>query len=80
MASCEKCWSDAGFLAFNSNVDQATIYRSLVEERAKEGHVCTPAEQCGEMHLVLEWQDSEPMCRCRRAALTRPEPEIGNDR
>lgn len=67
MAACEKCWSDAFLLAFNSNRDQSTIYRSLVEEREKEGRSCTPEQQCGEMHLVLEWKDSEPMCRCEHA-------------
>ena len=69
MAACEKCWSDAYFLAFNSNKSQAEIYGSLVEEREKEGRACSPAEQCGEMHLVLEWKDSEPMCRCKHALL-----------
>lgn len=68
MASCEKCWSDANFLAFNSNVDQATIYRSLIEEREKEGRVCTPEQQCGEMHLVLDMKDGTRRCRCGKVA------------
>lgn len=60
MAACEKCWADAAFLAFNSNVDQATIYSGLVDNRT-----CSPAEQCGELHVVcVELSDGTESCRC----------------
>jgi hypothetical protein len=72
MPACEKCWSDAAFLAFNSNADQATIYASLVNEREKTGNPCTPEQQCGELHVVVEWADSEPMCRCEHASKRDP--------
>jgi hypothetical protein len=59
MPACEKCWADAHFAAALRGVDQSKVYRELVAERD-----CTPEEQCGEMHLVIEWDDREPQCRC----------------
>lgn len=64
MASCEKCWSGSFMLAAVSGRPQAEVYRELIERSN-----CTPEEQCGEMHLVLEWKDSKPMCRCEHAKL-----------
>lgn len=25
---------------------------------------CTPEQQCGEMHLVMDWKDGSRRCRC----------------
>lgn len=64
MAACEKCWSDANRRCPS---DAPAEYRRLLEE--SRDSPCTPEEQCGEMHLVLEWTDSAPMCRCEHAKL-----------
>lgn len=59
MPACEKCWADS----HSSMGDQPAEYRRLIEER--RDNPCTPEQQCGEMHLVLEWKDGRPpQCRC----------------
>ena len=62
MAGCEKCWSDAGRIAFSSGRDKVEVYHELVA--AREATPCTDEEQCGEMHLVLDWKDGTKHCRC----------------
>lgn len=42
MASCEKCWADAGWEAMARGCDKVDAYRRLVAERE-----CTPEEQAG---------------------------------
>lgn len=59
MPACEKCWHEAGIRAAVGVRDKVDIYRELVESRD-----CTPEEQCGEMHLVLDWKDGSKKCRC----------------
>lgn len=71
MAACEKCWRDAHR---GPQFSVAEEYERLIE--ARKDNPCTPAEQCGEMHIVLEWTDSEPMCRCAHSArASAPQPE-----
>jgi acetyl esterase/lipase len=53
--ACEKCWSDASMLAFLSNGVTPVEYDKLLERR--HGKPCTPEEQCGELHLILDWKD-----------------------
>jgi len=62
MAACEKCWADAFRRAYGSGRCQTDEYQELIEER--KDNPCTPEEQCGEMHLVLEYKDGRKQCRC----------------
>lgn len=57
MVGCEKCWDD-------SNGD-ATVYEALLLTRAR--NPCTVFEQCGDIHVQLDWKDSRTrQCRCGR--------------
>lgn len=53
MATCEKCWSDAG--------GDALRYRDLLRERDERGEPCTPEERCGERHTIHPF---EGRCEC----------------
>jgi hypothetical protein len=44
--------------------DRSLNYSDVVAEVERSGRVCTPREQCGEMHLVLDWKDGGRRCRC----------------
>jgi len=59
MATCEKCWGDAYMKSIGSGIGQTEEYHKLIKENS-----CTPKEQCGEMHLVLEFKNGEEKCRC----------------
>lgn len=59
MPACEKCWADAHRGPQFSVADE---YRRLIEER--KDNPCTPEEQCGEMHLLMDWTDRPRQCRC----------------
>lgn len=52
MASCEKCWSDAGIMGG----DKTENYANLIEERKDDP--CTPEEQAG--------HDAEICPKCKR--------------
>jgi len=60
--ACEKCWSDAGFIAASAQTSKAEEYSRLIDERAEKP--CTPEEQCGEMHLIFDWKDGTRHCVC----------------
>lgn len=45
MASCEKCWSDAGIDARLLGGEKAERYGELIEKR--KANPCTPEEQAG---------------------------------
>ena len=62
MASCEKCWSDAGWAAHLRGGDKVDHYHRLLEER--KDSPCSPEEQCGEWHVVLDWKDGTRHCVC----------------
>lgn len=65
MAGCEKCWRDAGRRAWSRQSDKVEEYHRLLEER--RDNPCTPEEQCGELHVVLQWRDGRPdQCCCRK--------------
>ena len=51
MASCEKCWNDAGREAYLEGGDKVEIYHRLLKERDK--NPCSPKEQAG------QWWDEE---------------------
>jgi len=61
MPVCERCWAIYSRReAIGYNVTYAQV---VAEEEAQRG-VCTPAEQCGDMHLVLDFKDGSRRCRC----------------
>lgn len=60
MPACERCWSE---YKWRLETDGLVTYRRVVEERDKVGG-CTPEEQCGEMHLLVDWTDRPRQCRC----------------
>jgi len=46
MASCEKCWDDAGLMTFSNPMKgKPEHYYDLIEER--KDNPCTPEEQAG---------------------------------
>ena len=64
MTACEKCLADS------RDVED---YRRLLEER--KDNPCTPEEQCGEMHSMIEWKDGSRHCACEKvneASETKP--------
>ncbi len=54
MAACERCWNDAKM--------RGLTYAFVVEERNESGEVCTPKDQCGELHVLCV--DNDTKCRC----------------
>ena len=52
MASCEKCWSDAGLLTYGTGESKIKWYEKLLEER--KDNPCTPEEQAG-----MFWDDEK---------------------
>ena len=62
MAGCEKCWHDAGIRQMLLGGTKVAHYHDLLKSRMDSP--CTPKEQCGELHLILEWLDKPPQCRC----------------
>jgi hypothetical protein len=63
MATCEKCWDDAYSRSWGgSEKTQSEHYQDLLEER--KGNPCSPEEQCGENHLLLDWKDGTRHCVC----------------
>ena len=62
MAACERCWS---LFRMREMHDPDLTYHDVVrEEEARNGGPCSPAQQCGQMHLVLNWKDGGRRCRC----------------
>jgi hypothetical protein len=52
-------------------------YQDVVREtEARQGGPCSPLEQCGQMHLVLNWKDGGRRCRC--GAVVEKEATDGN--
>ena len=63
MAACEKCWRDAASRErSDTSKTQGEHYRDLIHER--QDSPCTPEEQCGELHLIFDWESGPPRCRC----------------
>lgn len=75
MAGCEKCWSDAGRREHRGTSKTKTDhYHDLLEERT--ANPCTPEEQCGEMHIVLDWKDGGKRCVCGEVVERQPGPLV----
>ena len=62
MPGCEKCWHDAHVIADAIGGSVADEYARLINQRREAP--CTPEEQCGEMHLLLDWMDRPRQCLC----------------
>lgn len=61
MAACERCWSE---FSRRSLFEPSLTYKDVIAERERSHGDCSMEEQCGEMHLVLEWKDGGRRCRC----------------
>lgn len=61
MAACERCWAEFSRRQFG---ESHVTYDQVCREREESHGLCTPEEQCGEMHLVLDWKDGGRRCRC----------------
>jgi len=62
MPACERCWSIYSRRSmFN---DDLTYGEVVVDEEKRNGGPCSPEEQCGDMHLVLDFKDGSRRCRC----------------
>ncbi|KKN46316.1 hypothetical protein LCGC14_0674330 [marine sediment metagenome] len=59
MPGCEKCWWDSDLKARTSGRDRFEILNELIDARD-----CTPEEQCGELHVVIDWKDGTRHCVC----------------
>jgi len=61
MAACERCWS---IYSRRAAWDDDLTYSEVVAEEERRRGVCSPEEQCGDMHLVLDLKDGSRRCRC----------------
>ena len=55
MAACEKCWAE---YQHRSSQGADVTYSQVVAERDAQGG-CSPADQCGDLHLIVG-----DACRC----------------
>lgn len=55
MAACERCWSEARMRGID-------YYEVMAEKQAPGGRICTPEEQCGDLHVLCV--DGDTRCRC----------------
>lgn len=62
MPACQKCWGDAGYVSMTRGTSKAEEYGKLIDER--KDSPCTPEEQCGEMHIVIQWVVGSNRCIC----------------
>ncbi len=63
MASCEKCWDDAGMrMASNPHKSKSEHYHDLLKERTDSP--CTPKEQAGQF-----WDEEK---QCDRRMVSKP--------
>jgi len=75
MPACERCWAEyRRRLALGENI----TYSQVVAESDQRGG-CTADEQCGEMHLVLDWVDGTRHCRCGAVIESCSEHASGED-
>jgi len=70
MPGCQRCWWDAELISRSSVEERVDIYHKLIDERD-----CTPEQQCGDEHFVLEWKDGSHHCVC--GAKSEPTDEEG---
>lgn len=71
MAVCERCWAEAALRAQDDGRRQIEHYCEVMRERDAAGMECSPAEQCGDRHELVELRDGMLRCRCGK----RWEPE-----
>ncbi len=80
MPACERCWS---IYSRRVMYDEFLTYADVVAEEESERGPCSPEEQCGEMHLVLDFKDGSRRCRCGKVVeggATMAEPYTRKDR
>lgn len=65
MAGCERCWSEANRRVHGAYDSVTEAYHAILAERDAAGIVCTPEEQCGELHLLWD----KKSCRCGQRTL-----------
>ncbi len=70
MATCEKCWRDAHLHYLMSVAFQVDQYHRIVRERESAGIICTPEEQCGDVHVLCV--DNDTRCRCGLKSVELP--------
>lgn len=58
MPACERCWR------IYMSQGETVPYSKVVAEQEQLYGPCTPEEQCGEVHLVLDMKDGGRRCRC----------------
>jgi hypothetical protein len=58
MAACERCWTDSRMRALTHD---GAYYAEMADKEAR-GIVCTPEEQCGDLHVLC--LDNDTRCRC----------------
>lgn len=61
MPACERCWSEYRWRQWE---ERDLTYSQVVAEREQRYGACSPEQQCGEMHPVLDWKDGGRRCRC----------------
>lgn len=74
MTACERCWAEYTRRTWGLH-NHGLTYADVVREREEEHGPCSPEEQCGEMHLVLDWQDGTRHCRCGKV-VKEPQPDL----
>jgi hypothetical protein len=60
--ACERCWAEYNRRQLLGEHD--LTYSEVVAQREERGGACSPEEQCGETHLLLDWKDGSRRCRC----------------
>ena len=75
MAVCEKCWWDAYAEERDGKGAHYDAYVRLLRERDPG---CSPADQCGDTHLVLDMRDGGRRCRCGRVVERSPVADAGD--
>lgn len=63
MAVCERCWAEAALRTQDAR-SQVGHYYEVMHERELAGIECSPAEQCGDRHELVELRDGVMRCRC----------------
>lgn len=70
MAACERCWA---IYSLRQRSEPDLCYADVVaDEERRNGGPCSPREQCGGIHLVLDWKDGGRRCRCGEVVEREP--------
>lgn len=62
MPACEACWAE---FSRRQLFEPDLRYQDVVHEaEERNGGPCSMDDQCGDVHLVLDWEDGGKRCRC----------------